>query len=365
MKCYSATVCRRSNGKGWRGVIRYKDDAGRWRNTTKSFRLAKSKAEAKKMLADWLADVEEPQSRAKVMDYAYAYVDSKVELRSIQPSTAQDYRKSLKGWEPYLGNVELRSLRPKVIEDAIRDMLADLGVTTVRKRYVALKMVLDHAVASKDLRENPMDSVPRPKVAQGTPNAIVGDELVRVKERVGALPLRPWVVAVNLCLYAGLRAEEACGLQVGDIDLKGRVGWVRRSIGYAKGGSYVAPTKSGRSRDFPICDQLARVLSKWLETRSGGPTDWLLGDEMPAVNSIGRKWSMLCEIEEFVGRAGRKPTLHDLRHTFATRCVSSGMDVKTLQSILGHSSAAMTLDVYASPDPAAKQAAGELIAKAI
>ena len=63
----------------------------------------------------------------------------------------------------------------------------------------------------------------------------------------------------------------------------------------------------------------------------GEVLDWL-GDEMPAVNSIGRKWSMLCEIEEFVGRAGRKPTLHDLRHTFATRCVSSGMDVKTLQS---------------------------------
>lgn len=50
-------------------------------------------------------------------------------------------------------------------------------------------------------------------------------------------------------------------------------------------------------------------------------------------------------------------TMHGLRHTFATLGVQSGMDIKSLSSILGHSSAAMTLDIYASDDEQAKKLA--------
>ena len=96
-------------------------------------------------------------------------------------------------------------------------------------------------------------------------------------------------------------------------------------------------------------------------------SDWLLtrSETMPTGRSVGDRWSLLCDLMDIRGRDGRKPTLHDLRHTFATQCVAAGMDVKTLQSILGHSSAAMTLDIYASPDASAKAAASSIIDAAI
>ena len=168
-----------------------------------------------------------------------------------------------------------------------------------------------------------------------------------------------------LCLYAGLRAEEACGLTLADIDLDGRVGWVRRAIGYARGGAYVAPPKNRKPRDFPICRPLAEMLERWMQVRPDSP--WLLSTDgsMPTVRQIGSKWSMLCEVEDYRGQDGRKPSLHDLRHTFATCCVKAGMDIKTLQSILGHSSAAITLDIYASADAGAKAAASSIIESAI
>ena len=56
-----------------------------------------------------------------------------------------------------------------------------------------------------------------------------------------------------------------------------------------------------------------------------------------------------------VGTQGRRPTFHDLRHTFATYAISECMDVKTVSSILGHTSAAMTLNIYASADPSLKR----------
>jgi len=64
---------------------------------------------------------------------------------------------------------------------------------------------------------------------------------------------------------------------------------------------------------------------------------------------------------QLVGTQGRVPTFHDLRHTFATAAIAEGVDVKTVSSILGHTNAAMTLNVYASADPAAKRAAAETI----
>lgn len=362
---YRASVCKRPGGKGWRGVLRWKDDTGQWHNTTKSFIHAATKAEAKRLTDNWLAEYQYQPTKELVVDYATRYVESKLALKAIQPSTATDYRKSINGWSPYLAGMLLKDLTPGIMLNAMTSMLEDVGVTTVRKRYVALNMVLDHAVKVGDLKDNPLDSVPRPKKEPSQPNPIVGDDLDRLKLRLATMKLQPWVVAVNLCLYAGLRAEETCGLQVGDIDLDNRIGWIRRAIGYARGGSYVAPPKNGKVRDFPICDQLADILAQWLEMRGGSPTDWLLSDEMMGVRKVGRMWSMLCDVEDFVGRAGRKPTLHDLRHTFATRCVACGMDIKTLQSILGHSSASVTLDIYASPDPAAKQAASALIGRAI
>jgi hypothetical protein len=62
-----------------------------------------------------------------------------------------------------------------------------------------------------------------------------------------------------------------------------------------------------------------------------------------------------------VGTQGRVPTFHDLRHTFATYAIAEGVDVKTVSSILGHSNAAMTLNIYASADPESKRAAAETI----
>ena len=374
MEYSSAAVAKNSSGKGWRAVLRWKDEDGRWRNTTRSLRGAKSKREATRMLKRILSEsAPEPRrSLESVIDYSLSYVERKLALRAIQPSTAVDYRGAVNAWKPYLWSLTLSELKPRIIEDALKDMVSEVSVQTVLKRYVMLNMVLQHAVKTHELAENPMASIPRPKPTPVLPNSITGADLERLTRRMEGLPLKPWVVGIHLCLYAGLRAEEVCGLTLADIDLEKKTGWVRRAIGYGKGGSYVAPPKNRKTRDFPICEALADCLWAWMDEREakGAPTDsdsWLLSldDSMPTVNSISRRWSMFCEVEDLKGQDGRKPSLHDLRHTFATQCVRAGMDIKTLQSILGHSSAAITLDVYASADAGAKAAAASIIDAAI
>lgn len=80
-----------------------------------------------------------------------------------------------------------------------------------------------------------------------------------------------------------------------------------------------------------------------------------------APHTLSKAWKSIADSMGLVGTQGRRPTFHDLRHTFATYAISEGIDVKTVSSILGHSSAAMTLNIYASADPASKRAAVETI----
>lgn len=298
------------------------------------------------------------------LDYSREVVSRKLALGAIQPSSARDYRISLNAWEPFLEGISLADLTPALLESAISSWIADgLSPNTAIKRHVALNMALRQAVREKLLGENPLDAVPRPRKDPPCQNPLVGYDLERLTSLLPSLTPRPWVVAVNLCLYAGLRVEEACALKVTDIDLAAGLGYVRRAIGYGDGGAYLAPTKGKKTRDFPICDQLHAMLSAIVGEKRRG---WLLGEaKWLDPRMVGRKWSALCDVEDYQGMAGRKPTLHDLRHTFATACVRARMDVKTLQSILGHSSAALTLDVYASADPSAKQAARSLIDSAL
>lgn len=361
---YSVSVSRKPKGKGWRAVARHKDENG-WHNTTRAL-SARTKAEANKQAREWEEELNQAShGPMNVLDCAASYIAHKEALHSIQPSTAADYKKCLSGWKPYLIGLTLEELTPWFLADSLERMLSSSSPTTVLKRYVFLNSVLSCAVKLGDLPKNPLEAVPRPRRNPQPQNPITGEELERLKSLLPHLKPSGWVVAIYLCLYAGLRAEEACGLKVSDVDLKRRVGWVRRAIGCANGRSYVAPTKNKRTRDFPISDVLADVLSRWVVGTE--PNSWLLtrSDTMPTGRSIGDRWSLLCDVFDFKGRDGRKPTLHDLRHTFATQCVKAGMDVKTLQSILGHSSAAMTLDIYASPDASAKAAASSLIDLAI
>ena len=73
----------------------------------------------------------------------------------------------------------------------------------------------------------------------------------------------------------------------------------------------------------------------------------------------------MADFKGWTGAAGKRLAFHDLRHTTATVLVSNGADVKTVQAVLGHSSAAITLDMYCSADANAKKDAARILARTV
>ena len=79
---------------------------------------------------------------------------------------------------------------------------------------------------------------------------------------------------------------------------------------------------------------------------------------------LSTRWRIAADALELIGTQGRRPTFHDLRHTFATAAIAHGVDIKTVSSFMGHANAAMTMNTYADADPDAKRRGAETVARA-
>jgi integrase len=151
---------------------------------------------------------------------------------------------------------------------------------------------------------------------------------------------------VAVLVGTGMRLDEALHLMWVDIDLTHRVIHVHRGLRGAP--------KSGRLRHVPIFDSVLTVLREMKLAKGDNTLLWpgakldKHGEQLPR-----NKTSVFRPFKAAVLRAGvdKKLRLHDLRHTFAGLFLASGGDIFKLSKILGHSSVAITQEVYAHLHP--------------
>ena len=174
-------------------------------------------------------------------------------------------------------------------------------------------------------------------------------------------------VGLLLQMQMGLRIGEVCGLQWGDFDFKARTLTIRRTVSriYCHVGKtkLVVQTPKTRSsgREIPIPRELVAIL-RTLRGRACSNTWFLSGNtKKPVEPRCYRK-----SIRGYLRRASvRRVHPHALRHTFATTCLQTGCDIKTLSEILGHADANITLKRYVHSDMKRKRSEMERIFSAV
>ena len=131
------------------------------------------------------------------------------------------------------------------------------------------------------------------------------------------------------------------------------------------------PKTSAGRRDVPIDPDLVKRLRARARTVFGTQKlsklqgFYVLGDtegHYYGHHALSRAFHDFADKWEIYGTTGELATFYSLRHTYATMLLRAGVDAKTVASLMGHSSVAMTLNVYASTDPQAKAAAGAVVA---
>jgi integrase len=150
---------------------------------------------------------------------------------------------------------------------------------------------------------------------------------------------------VLVLAYTGLRWGEATALRVRDVDFERRRIVVSENAVEVGSQTIVGTPKTHKRRSVAFPSFLADALATAVSEKQ--PNDLLFsgrfGQYLKRATRGERTW-----FKAALGRAGIEPmTVHDLRHTAASLAVSAGANVKAVQRMLGHASAAMTLDVYA------------------
>lgn len=304
----------------------------------------------------------------------------------LRPSTQQSYRLYLDRLSRLLGRIRLADLRAGHIEAAfaqLRVQHPDLGSATRQRMYATLRSALGYAVRAKHLPVNPCDQVDLGFRGTSTrPTVWEPEQLAQFLIFVQALPVtdsrRRLAVLCRLAAMSGLRRGELCGLRWVDVDLPHGTLTVRQQavvLGYQV--QMGAPkTKAGEQRVVALDAETVATLRAWKAEQTAERLAWGAawvdtGLVFTREDGSGLHPEHVTKTFPKLAKAAGVPVmrLHDLRHLSASLQIAAGVQLAVISKRLGHSTVALTADVYGhllgDANRSAAEAAADLVSRAV
>lgn len=387
---------RRSNGEGtiyqrpngtWAARLTYVDpDTGQRKRI--AFYAPTQKAVKAKMKAarERLDDGRPPKdATTTVADWLKHWRATTLAVSDRKLSTKELYANlSRAHLEPSpLGAIGLDKLRPSDIEKLILDMRAKtkpgrgddaepmraLSDSTIRSTYTVLRSGLDAAVRDGLLGRNPAALVKRPGVERHEARHLDTADVIAVLK---AAEDSRYHTALVVIASTGLRRGEALALRWADVDLDAGVLKVQQTIGRVGNELVISEPKTARARrTVPLSPSIVALLKKHrleqLEERMLAANKWT-DSGLVFTTALGTPVdprNLTRVVEVAAQRASAEDVgVHTLRHSAATAWLEAGVHIKAVADLLGHSSVAITGDVYGhTSDDSARAAVEGLVSQ--
>jgi len=226
-------------------------------------------------------------------------------------------------WKKRFGNVPLKALTQQKVEKFLNDHMEENGLTSAtRNRHLTMLHAMFNKARQWELTtENPCGGIGRLREC-GTRTRFLDQKEIQLLLEVASDAFRPILVTA---LHTGMRRGEILNLKWSDVDFKNCIITVRES-------------KSGKKRMLQMTDTLCETLKVL-------PTRFQKGYVFPSPVKEGEPlYDFKRQFRNAVKKAGVDDfRFHDLRHTFASHLVMSGVDLMTVKEQLGHTTLTMTM----------------------
>ena len=283
-------------------------------------------------------------SQITVEEWMQKWMDEYM-LFSIREQTWKSYESVIRLYIiPNLGNKKVASLTTSVVQKFYNKLLSEgKSGSLVRDAHLILHQAMDVAVKENIIAKNPTSGAKTPKVEYKPKNILNETQLEMFMEAIKEDEL--WYDFFYTEITTGLRRGELCGLKWCDFnETTGQLNVVRTVTTHKGGGLKTGETKTQKgTRTIYLPPSTVKLLS---ERKNKVSSEWIFPNFYDNSKPINPSTAYL-RLKAILKKADL-PSIrfHDLRHTFATHALSSGVDARTLSGILGHTNASFTLDTY-------------------
>lgn len=289
----------------------------------------------------------------KLHEWLDAWINKYAKL-SIKQRTYLQYKESIeKHINPILGDYELTNLSANILQEFVIQKLETgnlktgngLSGNSVIGIVGVLKQALHQALVLEMITKDNSNLIKMPTVQEKLVEAFEIEEQNKIVDYCMSSK-KPNHFGIVLCFYTGLRIGELLALTWNDIDFDRKTMSINKSVFYTKiNGKYETvidtPKTKHSIRVIPLPKQ---ILDKLKKIKKSSKSKYVLttrNNKMVNMRTYQRTFERILKKLNVTVR-----NFHSLRHTFATRAIEMGMDVKTLSEILGHKNPVVTLTRY-------------------
>lgn len=256
--------------------------------------------------------------------------------KKLSENTLQSYKRDLKQFRKYLEACEIHYNRAK--EEDIKDYIRELQEagkkpSSISRCIASIRSFYQFVLKNKKIKVDPTANIQSPKIEKRVPSVLTSKEVELLLDQPKDVDLKGIrdKAMLEFAYATGMRVTEIISLNIGDVNLEE---------------GYVSCTTANKQRNIPLGTMSLKALKEYIEEAR----DILIKDENEQalfVNINGTRltrqgfWKIIKYYKE-QAHITKDITPHVLRHSFATHLLQNGADLKSIQTMLGHSDISST-----------------------